>query len=192
MFEHNGILLDTVSVMNLYASDYIEEIVRAIPCEIAVSLDVKDEADYIFVGPAQNVTSRKKAVDLDPLHQSNVLTLIDYYTEEEATNIVNLAFEGMDNGEAVTCALALSRDWSIATDDRAAIRALTRLALPIKVVSTFDLIDWWVQFNYPDRNLVIEVLRNIWIRRRHKPESSHPLFPIYSQVLSINKTSDKK
>ena len=62
---------------------------------------------------------------------------------EEATFVALAAI--IDDGEAVTAALAVHRGCAVATDDRKARRVLSERAPTVPLVSTLDLVSQWAE-----------------------------------------------
>ena len=124
IFSHDCIILDACCIISLYASKRIEEILNTIPKSVCVAAYVKNEE----VLKTYDVSSdTEEVVDLQSLIDRGVLILVELDLETEADTWVNLATV-LDDGEAVTGAIAFHRNWAIATDDRAAIRLFEREA----------------------------------------------------------------
>lgn len=176
MVSHTCIMLDAVSLINLYASKHIEEILQAMPCQIVITEYVKsNEALWVYTDPNNKVKTNTTPIVLDPLIKVGLLKVVNYGNAVEAQDFVYFS-QFIDDGEAVTGAIAINRGWSIASEDRGALRCFRREAPQLKLVSTFDLIQWWIDKVQPDDNLIVEILRNIWQIGGHKPHPSHSLF----------------
>ena len=87
-------------------------------------------------------------VDLTPHIDSGLLSLCQPDTSEEATLFVRYATLFRSDGEAMCLALAESRGWLIATDDRKAIRVAQQAGLT--VLSCPELIKTWADATRPD------------------------------------------
>ena len=79
----------------------------------------------------------------------------------------------LDDGEASCLAIAKSRGWTVATDDRKARRIATDNG--ISLISTPELIRRWVDARSPSETAVIEVLRNIERFASFRPRRTDPL-----------------
>ena len=88
------------------------------------------------------------AVDLTPHIDSGVLSLCQPDTSDENTLFVRYAELFRSDGEAMCVALAESRGWLIATDDRKAIRVAQQAGLT--VLSCPELIKTWADATRPD------------------------------------------
>jgi len=176
MVFHTCIVLDAVSLINLYASNHIEEILQAMPYQMAVTEYVKTkEALWIYTDPSNKIKPNTAPIVLEPLVMAGLLKVVDYETEGEAQDFVYFS-QFIDDGEAVSGAIALNRGWSVASDDSGALKCFRQETPHLKLVSTFDLINWWVEKAQPSEVLIVEVLRTIWQIGGHKPPPSHPLF----------------
>ncbi len=92
----------------------------------------------------------------------------------ELVDYVNFAAE-LDDGEAMTCAIAVHRGGAVATDDRKARRVLTRDAPRLRLLNTLDLVrDWALQQQIASVPLRA-VLANIRDRASYIPGRSHTL-----------------
>jgi len=169
------IILDACCLINLYGSGRMAEILEAIPTVFAVAEFVaREEALRIYAGPPGRVTEEVENIDLGLLIESGRLEIVGLQDDEEKATFVELAAH-LDDGEAMTGALALHRGWTIATDDRKAIRVFGEIAPGSLVISTPQLIRAWVDMTHPDEDEVVEVLKNIRLRARYEPGANHPL-----------------
>jgi len=174
-FPHDCIILDACCVINLYASGKMRTILQVIPRNLSIAAYVKDhEALNIYSGPIDNVQAISESIDLQPFVDDNLLFLAYIDGEVEESAYVNLA-QSLDDGEAVTGAIALNRNWAIATDDSASMKLFQRTAPHIALVSTLDLIKHWVDTNKPSDDIVHDALLNIRVRGRYEPHRNHPL-----------------
>ena len=172
-FSHDCIILDACCIINLYASGQMRAVLEVIPKQLSVAAYVRDhEALNIYSGPINNVQAT--SVDLQPFIDNNLLLLVDIETEAEENTYINLA-ERLDDGEAITGAIALNRNWAMATDDSKSLRLLQSNAPHIALVSTLDLVKYWVDIDKPNDDTIREALLNIRIRGKYEPHRDHPL-----------------
>jgi len=125
-----------------------------------------------------------KKIDLQPLIDSNILVPVDIEGEEEQSVYVYFASQ-LDDGEAISGAICMCRNWSIATDDKKAIRVFRREMPNIALISTLDLVKNWVEVTYQDRETVQAVLENIWYKANYDPRN-HPLYDWWKSYLDDN------
>ena len=171
-FSHDCIILDACCIINLFASQQMKAILQTIPKSLSVATYVKDyEALKIY---ADNSQKAFESIDLQPFIDAKLLRLVDIESEVEASTYINLA-EKLDDGEAITGAIALNRNWAIATDDLACEKLFRSRAPNIALISTLDLVKYWAETNKAGQNTIIETLLNIRTRGRYEPYRNHPL-----------------
>lgn len=167
------LLLDACCALNLYATDRMEEILGVVPHPCAIAQKVEEESLFVLRGGQGPDASDKVPVDFAPLYASGVLTVLTLEAAE-LVDYVNFAAE-MDDGEAMTCAIALHRGGAVATDDRKARRVLTRDAPHLRLLSTLDLVHDWA-FQQQIASVALRtVLMNIRDRATYIPAHSHAL-----------------
>jgi hypothetical protein len=171
-FSHNHIILDACCVINLYASKKMAQILTTIPKPVYISSYVNTKEVLRVYNTASNQVER---VDLNSLLDQNSLTIVDLNLETEAEHYVNLAM-AMDDGEAVTGAIALARNWAIASDDKAAIKVFQREAPQLQIITTPELIKYWADNTAPSPETVAECLQNIIIGAKFRPSKRHHLY----------------
>jgi hypothetical protein len=148
---------------------------ETIPQSLSVAAYVKDhEVLSVYSDPIDNVQVNSELIDLQPFIDEKLLILVDIETEAEANTYINFA-ERLDDGEAITGAIAINRNWAIATDDSASVRLFQRHAPHIALISTLDLVKYWVDTDGPNEDVIRETLLNIRVRGRYEPHRSHPL-----------------
>jgi predicted nucleic acid-binding protein len=108
-------------------------------------------------------------VDLQPLLAAESLTVVTA-TEAELDTFVDLT-ELLDDGEAMTLALAIHRGFAVASDDRRVARALAGRA-PLH--STLDLLRNWVEEYSIDPVEVATLLVDVRERGTYIPGRIHP------------------
>ena len=92
--------------------------------------------------------------------------------QDELDAFVRFAME-LDDGEASCLAIAESRGWTVATDDRKARRIASENG--IALTSTPELIQKWVNATSPNEATVVELLRRIERFARFRPRRGDPL-----------------
>jgi len=121
--------------------------------------------------------------DLSDLVASGLLTVVSADTEDEQNLVVNLAVD-LDDGEAVTGAIAVYRNWAIATDDRKALALFGRLAPHIELASTLAVVKYWAEITGAGDDEVRKALEELHTCAPYEPKSSHPLYPWWRQYVS--------
>ena len=134
------LLLDASCLLNLCATDRLLEIAAALPWQLAVvDYVMEQEVLYVRIIGAQEGTV---PVDLSPLIDDGLLLVMRLETPSEEASFVELAAV-LDDGEAVTGAIALNRGHLVAIDDRKARRVLGEKAPGMRLVSTLELMRQW-------------------------------------------------
>ncbi|MBW2624427.1 MAG: hypothetical protein JRD68_16075 [Deltaproteobacteria bacterium] len=176
VFDHDCIILDACCVINLCASYQMESILESIPAQVVISDYVKDrEVLVILTGPDDNVFEERESVDLDPFVDKGLISIAALDEEEEANTFLNFASQ-LDDGEAITGAIAVHRDWAIATDDKKATKLFTREAPKIQVISTPEIVKHWADSHNPSSETIRAAIKNIHLRGRYFPDKQHPLY----------------
>jgi hypothetical protein len=115
------------------------------------------------------------------------IDLLDFASEEELTDFVRFATD-LDDGEASVCALALSRDGGVATDDRKALGLLHRDSPRVLTVQTPELLHDWARLSKAPKSEIGLVLRSIEQRARFRPRRGAPRYDWWSAILGIPKS----
>jgi hypothetical protein len=171
---HELVLLDACCLLNLYATRQIEEILRTIPARFAVAERAAAEALYVLHGGSGDDANDREPVDLQPLITAGLLEILQPETEGELASFVNFAAE-LDDGEAMTCALAVHRSAAVATDDRKALRILQAGAPQVSMHTTTDLIKSWADSRQITGSPLKKVLIDVQERACFAPGKHDPL-----------------
>ena len=139
----DSLLIDANCLLNLYATGRLREIIIAVPYQFWVAdFVVKHEALFVWRPDQTNDRDVQEPVDSDSLLREGLIQLMRLEHPAEEATFVDLAAI-LDDGEAITGALAVHRGCSFATDDRKARRELGQLSPPVKLVSTLELLKRW-------------------------------------------------
>jgi predicted nucleic acid-binding protein len=171
-------VLDTYVLINLLATGRVAEIVRVIAPSRMVCSAVSEESLYLRPPEAEG---RPEHVDLQTLITAGVLTpcQIEGGTEEDL--YVTYALE-LNDGEAMSLAIAQSRNLVLATDERKA-RRIARENVPLlSIISTAEIIRAWAEGK--ERRDVIAVVHSILTRARFRPADSDPLALWWNEMLA--------
>jgi len=168
-FSHKCIILDACCIINLFASGQMKAILEAIPKNLAVAAYVKEhEAKVIYED------NKPVQIDLHPFITARLLRLVDIESDVEANLYVNFS-QVLDDGEAITGAIALNRNWAVATDDAKSMKFFQRSTSRIALVSTLDLVKYWADTKKPSKSTVQETLLQLRLRGTYEPHRTHPL-----------------
>jgi len=174
-FEHDVLMLDACCVMTLYASGRMDDVLRSIPPSVTVAAYVyEEEALFIYAGPEDDVRREREPITLEPLVEAGLLAIVSLESADEILAYVNLSSR-LDDGEAATIAIASTRNWMVATDDKKAIGVLETYER-LQVVTTPDLLKHWADTTKASSEAIAEVLRAVQGRSVYKPGKRHSLF----------------
>lgn len=134
-----NLLLDACVLINLFATDHVCEIARANNVRFVIVGEVADESFFLRSEDPSDTGRTPVNVLADDV--SECLEVI-HLTEDEAGDFVALAAR-LDDGEAATLAVALTRALPMATDDKAALRVIGELEDSPAVLRTSDLLRTW-------------------------------------------------
>ena len=161
VFSHDCTILDACCVINIHESGSIGDILSAVAGRIAIARFVLQQ--------------EVRGVNLQPVVKSGLLTVADYTDEEAITALVFATDPRMDDGEAVTGAIAKHRNWAIATDDAKAISFFTERTAQLQLLSTPELMKHWADSAAPSPEKVRNALQNVENRGDYKPHVGHRL-----------------
>ena len=172
------LLLDASCLLNLCATDRLLEIAAALPWQLAVvDYVMEQEVLYVRIIGAQEGTV---PVDLSPLIDDGLLLVMRLETPSEEASFVELAAV-LDDGEAVTGAIALNRGHLVAIDDRKARRVLGEKAPGMRLVSTLELMRQW-SASVPVQE-VSHALRVMQHRASYVPGQWDPLYAWWRDMM---------
>lgn len=166
---HDCLLLDACCAINLFATSYAGEILVAFAQPIAIAQFVVERE---LLDLAAVLPSDKSSVS-EHLAKIGIVTVA--MLEEDEEQFLVLASQ-LDDGEAITAAIAMTRGWAIATDDRRVPSVLAKAGVVMRVVTTPELVKHWVEHTQIDRLLLRSVLGDIETKARFRPWRSHPLY----------------
>lgn len=175
-----SLFLDTCCALSLYATNRMVDILTAMPMRCALAQKVEAEMLFVYRGGAGQGATDKDPVDLQPLYAAGLLTVVSPSTATEFARYVTLAAE-VDDGEAMTLALALSRGVAISTDDKKARRVFTREAPHLALYRAVDLVHDWSVSQQITGAALREALVNGYERAGFRARPQDPLFGWWSR-----------
>ena len=135
-------VIDACCLIDLLASGQAEAILRAAGRAWHLPVAVQGEVRYVREhDPSQPGGFLSVPADLTPLIGSGLLTPCLPDDPQEQARFVQYATIFRSDGEAMCLALAESRGWAVATDDRKAIRVAGQAGLA--VISCPALVKAW-------------------------------------------------
>ncbi len=182
-----AVLLDCCSLLNLYASRRMAEILQVLPVRCAVAEAVISEATYVLRGGDGEDAAEREPVDLQPFIAFGRIEVWRLETEAEFTSFVGLAAE-IDDGEAATCALSFHRAGAVVTDDRKTHRVMARSASRIPAITTSQLLKYWAEATHPEETALRAMMLDIQTRARFVPGKQDPLLAWWEALIRISTT----
>ncbi len=135
------VLLDTCVLLNLLATGEIESILRALNRRWLVCAAVEKESLYLRTEDPNNPL---QSVSLAPLISAKLLESCDIERADEAQLYVNYSAR-LDDGEAMSVALAIARGYHLATDERKARRIFLEAGPSEHLSCTSDIVREWTE-----------------------------------------------
>lgn len=174
-FLHDTLILDATCVINLYASGHIEEILGTIPRTVTVAAYVYSK-EALWVYGNLHRQGQREPIMLQPLIDSGLIKVVTIETEAEAETLAVLSMKIRGQGEASTGAIAINRNWAIATDDGKARRLFQGMAGHLQLIYTLELLTHWVDVSNPPVAVINKALQSIRHRAAYAPQQNHPLY----------------
>ncbi len=165
-------IVDACCLINLFASGKESSIFRSC-AELWVPTQVQSEAlriRRIDEDDPEKLVSQD--IDVSAAISKGFIHSCSIEGQDEWNAFVGFAMQ-LDDGEASCLAIALSRGWTVATDDRKARRIAVENG--ISLISTPELIQRCIDATSPSEAAVVEVLRNIERFARFRPRRTDPL-----------------
>lgn len=176
--EHvgRGLILDACVVLNLWASRRIGEIIGTLSAPCAIAKYVLDH-EALWVGRHRSGPAADyERVDLAQLIRSGIIEVLTLEGDEEMAHFIALASSpALDDGEAMSGALAHTRGLVVVTDDRAALAAFAGYDPPILTRSTASLLKHWAECASVDASALRAALVDIRERAYFEPGARDPL-----------------
>ena len=174
-------IIDTCCLLNLYATTEQMSILEHFG-GVFVSERVQLEALWIrcvdHESPPHLVPQQ---IDLGEAIDAGQITVCKLECQQETDWFVYFA-QQLDDGESSVLALAKSRGWTVATDDKKASRIATEQG--IKVISTSEMIHKWAASQGMSDKQTGDVLRRIQRFGRFRPRRSDPLYEWWVRLVS--------
>ena len=176
--QHEHYVLDASSVINLYASGHMFDIIRSLPAQFVVSNYVMDnEALHVLEAPDKDGLQECTPIDIRDMVSAGLLEIAENDSRSIASTVIVLSNSGMRGmGESITGALALENGWGIVLDDKRATNKLKAHLPHIQVLTTLHVVKFWVQQQNISSHLLKQILCKIRLRGRHLIARGHPLY----------------
>lgn len=182
MASHSEIF-DACTLINLYASSFMGEIITSRRAQCYVVEQAFQESLFIRRPSDTGASFDKEPVVLTPYFNNGKLQSVKLENEDEQNLFVNLAFQ-IDDGEAATIAIAISRHMQVITDDKKAIRILKQEAPGIACLSTLEIIKAWSETLSIQPEQIKAALSNILKYANYRPGKGHQLFAWWLTIIN--------
>lgn len=163
MLSLEPVSIDTCTLLNLLASGNPDRLISALCPQCMISEAVLKESLYLR---AVDRSLPPERVDLTRLLDSGVLKICSAENPEEEALYVDLATQ-LDDGEALSLALSISRKFGLATDDRKATRIAKEMGI-VRIYGTPEIIQACTGLD------ASEAIRLIEYRARFSPAVGTP------------------
>lgn len=181
MSQRNYLIIDACVLLNLIATGVIQEILTLIAQSSMICILVKNESLYLR---KEDDINENESVDIDTFINQGVIEICDCQNAEEQEFFVNLA-ASLDDGEAMSLAIALSRNWHLATDDKKARRIFKENNSNDNfLISTTDLIKMWAESEIIDDDTIKSILLKVERKASFRPPKSDPNLQWWNDILS--------
>jgi predicted nucleic acid-binding protein len=179
--QRDYLIIDACVLINLIATGLLKEILRLIAQNSVICVLVKGESLYLR---NEDDINELESIDIDNLVNQEIIQISDCETDDEQLLFVNLA-ANLDDGEAMSVAIALSRNWHLATDDKKARRIFTENSQDKQLlVSTTDLIKEWVENEDIDDLTLKSILLKVERKASFRPSKSDINLQWWNDILS--------
>lgn len=172
-------LLDACAVINLYATQFMQEIVGSIDGRVGVVDIVARESLYVLSAAEAREPGERELIDLELAIDEGLLEIHSAENDSEFAMFIDYTVD-LDDGEAMTLALARNRNGIVVTDDRKAIRLASSV---VEVRSSLDVIKAWIDTEAIASSTQREVLVALQERASYVPGKSHSLRAWWDDVL---------
>lgn len=169
----SSLALDACCLLNLVAAGkMLHENSTKLGFSIFVPKVVAKEAIYILQ-PDDDQTDQlvRKEVDMNNYVERKLVSYCDVEGSYEAELYVQFAVQ-LDDGEAACLAIAKSRSWVMASDDRVARRIATEHSVP--VLGTPEIVRTWAESNSVSDSEIAIVIGNIQRFAKYAPRANVP------------------
>ena len=164
------LLNDSSVLLNLLAADCLANIAEATGWQFAICPAVRDETKRL----RDAGTGEMVDVDIAPLIASGLLQVLELSGDEEQTLYVEQATV-VDDGEAMSIAIAASRHLELAIDDKQAANHTRRTFPEIRLWTTPEILKQWTDVARIPPAELKHAIQAIEARARYFPPKAHAL-----------------
>ncbi len=180
--QRDYLIIDACVLLNLIATGMIQEIMSVIAQNSMICVLVKNESLYLR---KEEDVNENESVNIDDLINHGVIQICDFETIDEQELFVNLA-ASLDDGEAMSLAIALSRNWRLATDDKKARRIFRENNSNSDfLISTTDLIKTWAESEHIADDIIKSFLLKVERKASFRPPKSDINLQWWNDIIAI-------
>lgn len=176
MLSDAPVVIDASTLINLAASEHLAELLLCLSAERSICTIVKDECLFLRSSDGAQIESIYPSQWIT----DGLLSECQLQGNEEERYVTFAA--QIDDGEAMSLAIAEGRAHALATDDRKACR-LARAA-NIKTLSTLQIVQEWSKDKKPVE--IAKVLSAIESRARFRPPTDDPQLKWWAESLNLS------
>ena len=188
--SQGNIILDATSVTNLCACGHLHDICDVIGKQFFVASHVQREARYLYGQPARVLEDKpNELIDWGFITMGQLITTTDPHSEEELATWISLVAMGLEEGDALTCALAHHRRWILASDNEHTLIWLHSNLPELSVITTLDLVQEWNKLATPSIEILLDSLWGMKDRGSYEPHHAHYLHDWWVAMLSSDSKS---
>lgn len=173
----NVLLSDSSVPLNLLAADCLEHIAADTGWQFAICPAVRDEVKKL----RDFHTGEMIEVNLIPHIASGLLHVLELSGEREEILYIEQSIV-VDDGEAMSIAIAASRMLALAIDDKRATNHARATFPEIKLWSTPEILKCWHEVGRVDSKTLHQAILLIEARARYFPRRPHPLVTWWQQL----------
>lgn len=155
-------VMDACCAINIAASGVASDILSTIEPPVKV-------VDFVLRVELRSMGSMPNLI------RAGLVEVVTATEDEEAEALYFLSDAFIDDGKAITGAIAQARGWIVLTDEAAATSLFTRQSIPIPVLSTPHILKHWSDAKVRGEAAVRTVLRAVEVVGRYRPHVTHPL-----------------
>ncbi|HBB94454.1 MAG TPA: hypothetical protein DC054_03610 [Blastocatellia bacterium] len=164
-------IIDACVLINLVATEELEAILEVTTKPSLICTVVEKETIYLRTRDPQNP---KELIDLSDLIGRRILEVCKIENEREELLYVDFAAV-LDDGEAMSLAIAVARDLDLVTDEQKARKLFLReVGHPRRLVSTSQLLRKWATASGLTSERIRAALLKIETRARYRPPIADP------------------
>lgn len=165
------LISDTSVLLNLMAADCLSSLSNATGWQFVVCSAVFNETKKL----RDINTGEMVLVDLSRMIEAGLLQVMDIGDSDEKVIYIDQAAV-VDDGEAMSMAIAVYRNLELAIDDRQATNHSKRTFPDLRIWSTPEILKTWAESTHLPTGTLGLAIRNIEERARYFPAKSHPLW----------------